>query len=128
MNQRCACVHMLKVRPCPYVHSRKGKRAGECEALLCGTSYGLTRYFSRGSISNASPNIDRQYSAILACCFGLRKDRNNIGVFSMSAVYVTTTCSWRAEACGKPCVSARVSYAFKIDGCGLTSILWNLHP
>lgn len=37
-----------------------------------GASFLLTRYFSRGSVSNASPNIDRQYSAILACCFGLR--------------------------------------------------------
>lgn len=37
----------------------------------CVGSYILTRYFSRGSVSNASPNIDRQYSAILACCFGL---------------------------------------------------------
>lgn len=60
---------------------RANAHTGECETLLCGTSNGLTRYFSRGSVSNASPNIDRQYSAILACCFGLRKDKNNIGVF-----------------------------------------------
>lgn len=71
---------MLKALSCPYVLSRKCKGAGECEMFLCGTSCGLTRYFSRGSVSNASPNIDRQYSAILACCFGLRKDVNNIGV------------------------------------------------
>ena len=32
----------------------------------------LTGYLSRGSINRASPNIDRQYSAILACCFKLR--------------------------------------------------------
>lgn len=32
----------------------------------------LTGYLSRGSINRASPNIDRQYSAILACCFNLR--------------------------------------------------------
>lgn len=31
----------------------------------------LTRYFSRGSVRRASPKIDLQYSAILACCLGL---------------------------------------------------------
>lgn len=40
--------------------------------VTAGTSALLTRYFSRGSVSNASPNIERQYSAILACCLGLR--------------------------------------------------------
>lgn len=77
MSQRCVCVHMLKALSCPYELSRKCKGAGECDT---GTSCGLTRYFSRGSVSNASPNIDRQYSAILACCFGLRKDEIDIGV------------------------------------------------
>lgn len=30
-----------------------------------------TGYLSSGSMSNASPKIERQYSAILACCFAL---------------------------------------------------------
>lgn len=32
----------------------------------------LTGYLSSGSMSSASPNIERQYSAILACCFALK--------------------------------------------------------
>lgn len=31
-----------------------------------------TGYLSSGSMSSASPKMDRQYSAILACCFALR--------------------------------------------------------
>lgn len=30
-----------------------------------------TGYLSRGSMSSASPKMERQYSAILACCFAL---------------------------------------------------------
>lgn len=40
------------------------------------TSKLLTGYFSRGSMRRASPKISRQYSAILACCFGLRENKN----------------------------------------------------
>lgn len=36
-----------------------------------GGTKALTGYFSRGSISRASPKISLQYSAILACCLGL---------------------------------------------------------
>ncbi len=38
--------------------------------------FSLTGYFSRGSVSNASPNIDRQYSAIFACCLGLKHSKS----------------------------------------------------
>ncbi len=38
--------------------------------------FSLTGYFSSGSVSNASPNIDRQYSAIFACCLGLKHGKN----------------------------------------------------
>lgn len=52
------------------------------EVKLKLVEYGceLTAYFSSGSVSRASPNIDLQYSAILACCLGLRwqdKERDN---------------------------------------------------
>lgn len=39
----------------------------------------LTGYFSRGSMRRASPKISRQYSAILACCFGLWERREKEG-------------------------------------------------
>lgn len=39
----------------------------------------LTGYLSRGSISRASPKMDRQYSAILACCFKLKHNSPQSG-------------------------------------------------
>lgn len=37
----------------------------------CPSSEPHTGYLSRGSMSRASPKMERQYSAILACCFAL---------------------------------------------------------
>lgn len=62
------CVRVRK-RESASVNVCENKCTCVCVSVVC--SYVLTGYFSRGSVSNASPNIDRQYSAILACCFGL---------------------------------------------------------
>ena len=45
----------------------------------CGRARRLTGYFSSGSMSRASPKMSLQYSAILACCFGLRGERRGGG-------------------------------------------------
>lgn len=47
----------------------------------------LTGYFSSGSIRRASPKINRQYSAILACCFGLRARRKELWGFFFHRSY-----------------------------------------
>lgn len=53
----------------------------------------LTGYFSSGSIRRASPKINRQYSAILACCFGLRARRKALWgfFFSQKLLFIVNT-------------------------------------
>lgn len=69
---RCRPCH-TNLCVCAHWKVREPKRVWACvwACVRVCVFHVLTRYFSRGSVSNASPNIDRQYSAILACCFGL---------------------------------------------------------